>query len=259
MKIREEPNKDMEVGKVKMSCDGKIQNNKKQSVCTPLMETSFLYLISGPSGSGKSNLLVNLLTKSGKSKCGNKMKSYRGMFDNIVMVSPSAHTIQNKLLDTIPSDQRFDALEPEVFEKVEGLTEDAVEEDIHTLLVLDDVSSELRKKDIEGTLNRMVKNRRHHNLSLIIISHKITDYGTALRNNANLIFIFRPKSKREYDMITTEFMMRPANECKQLIEHIYQNKHDFMLIDQSLRNSSKFEFCRNYDRLLLEDEDGGTP
>lgn len=254
MKITQQPNKDMEVGKVKMSCDGKIKDNKGRSVCPPLMQSSFLYLISGPSGSGKSNLLVNLLTKSGNSKCGKNMKSYKGMFDHIVMVSPSAHTIQNKLLDSIPSDQRFDALEPEVFEKVESLTEDAVKKDIHTLVVLDDVSSELRKKETESELNRLVKNRRHFNVSLIIISHKITDYSPALRNNANLIFVFRPKSKREYDMITTEFMMRPAPESKAILDHIYQDKHDFMLLDQSLRESSQFEFYRNFDRLLIEDK-----
>ncbi len=146
MKITEEPNKNMEVGKVKMTCDQKICDNKGRSVCHPLMQTSFLYLISGPSGSGKSNLLVNLLTKSGKSECGKNMKSYRGMFDHIVMVSPSAHTIQNKLMDTIPSEQRFDSLSPEVFDKVEELSENGVEDDMHTLVVLDDVSSELRKK-----------------------------------------------------------------------------------------------------------------
>jgi len=252
MKITEQPNKDMAVGKVEMSCDQKIMDNKGRSVCSPLMQSSFLYLISGPSGSGKSNLLVNLLTTSGKSKCGKNMKSYKGMFDHIIMVSPSAHTIQNKLMDTIPSEQRYDSLTPEVFEKVEELTENAVEEDIHTLVVLDDVSSELRKKDVENELNKLVKNRRHFNVSFIIISHKITDYGTSLRNNANLIFIFRPKSKREYDMITTEFMMRPANECKEILDHIYQGKHDFMLIDQSLRRSSQFEFFRNFDRLLIE-------
>ena len=252
MKITEQPNKDMAVGKVEMSCDQKIMDNKGRSVCSPLMQSSFLYLISGPSGSGKSNLLVNLLTKGGTSECKKNMKSYKGMFDHIIMVSPSAHTIQNKLMDTIPSEQRYDSLTPEVFEKVEELTENAVEEDIHTLVVLDDVSSQLRRKEVENELNQLVKNRRHINVSLIIISHKITDYGTALRNNANLIFIFRPKSKREYDMICGEFMMRPANECKEIIDHIYQGKHDFMLIDQSLRESSHFEFHRNYDRLLIE-------
>ncbi len=253
MKITEQVNKDMDVGNVKMSCDQKICDNKGRSVCHPLMQTSFLYLISGSSGSGKTNLLVNLLTKQGKSECGKKMKSYKGMFDHIIMVSPSAHTIQNKLMDTIPSEQRFDALTPEVFEKVEELTEDAVEKDMHTLVVLDDVSSELRKKEVESELNKLVKNRRHFNVSLIIISHKITDYGTALRNNSNLIFIFRPKSKREYEMVCGEFMMRPANECKQILDHIYQGKHDFMLIDQSLRNSSQFNFHRNYDKLLIEE------
>ncbi len=254
MKITEQPNKDMEVGKVKMTCDGKIMDNKGRSVCSPLMQSSFLYLISGPSGSGKSNLLVNLLTKSGNSKCGKNKKSYRGCFDHIVMVSPSAHTIQNKLMDTIPTEQRFDSLVPEVFDKITELSEDGVEEDMHTLVVLDDVSSELRRKEVEGELNRLVKNRRHFNVSLIIISHKITDYGTALRNNANLIFIFRPKSKREYDMICGEFMMRPANECKEILDTIYQDKFDFLLLDQSLRNSSHFEFYRNFDRLVIDDE-----
>ena len=49
------------------------------------------------------------------------------------------------------------------------VTEDAIEDNQHTLLILDDVSSQLRLKENEKLLTQLVKNRRHLNLSIWIV------------------------------------------------------------------------------------------
>ena len=149
------------------------------------------------------------------------------MFDNIIFVSPSANTIKDSPLETIDDSQKFTQLNDDVFELVEELSNDGVEDNKNTLLILDDVSSQLRLKENEKQLNQMIKNRRHMNLSIWIVGHKATDLSPSLRSNANMLFLFNAA---------------------------YKTRFDFLLIDTSLRKSADFLFYRNYNLLEFEDE-----
>ena len=253
MTITEIPNSELSVSKIAMHCDKCIMDSKKRSVAKPLMSTSHFYVISGASGSGKSNLIINLLKSTKTTKDKKHKKSYRNMFDNIILVSPSAHTIKDSPLENVADEQKFDSISEDMFDMVNSMTEDSVEDDKHTLLILDDVSSQLRAKENEKQLTQLVKNRRHLNLSIWVVTHKVTDAQPSLRSNANLIFLFKPKTNREIETIQTEYMMMPKKEADELMRAAYKNRYDFMLIDTSLRTSSEFLYFRNYNQLIFED------
>ena len=176
------------------------------------------------------------------------------MFDNIILTSPSAHTVKDSPLENISDDQKFNSISEDMFDLVDSITEDAVEDDKHTLLILDDVSSQLRLKENEKQLTQLVKNRRHLNASIWIVTHKVTDAPPALRSNANLIFLFKPKTLKEIDAIQSEFMMMPKKEADELMKAAYKDRFDFMLIDTSLRSGSDFVFYRNYNKLIIQDD-----
>ncbi len=250
MNIKEIKNDKLEIGKIPMSADSILKDKKGRTVAYPLMSTSFMYLICGASGSGKTNLMINLL-KNCKCKCKDNKdkKTYAGMFDNIVIVSPSLHTIKenDNIFKNIDESKKFKKLNEEVFDKVDELHE----EDKHQLLILDDVSSDLKKSDILYDLNILTKNRRHKGggLSIIIIAHKLSDYPTTIRNNASLIMLFKMKSKAEEEFIYNYYINFTKQEYKELLKYVFQGKHDFLTIDCSLRQSNKFEFFRNFNKL----------
>jgi len=250
--IIEVPNEDLAVSKIQMKCDKCITDAKGRSVAAPLMDTSHFYIISGASGSGKSNLIVNLLKSNKTTKDNKHKKSYRNMFNNIILVSPSAHTIKDSPLENISNDQKFDSISEEVFELVDSMTDDAIQENKHTLLILDDISSQLRMKENEKILNQLIKNRRHLNLSIWIVTHKVTDASPALRSNANLIFLFRPKTTREIDTIQSEYMMMSKQRADEIMNAAYKDRYDFLLIDTSLRTGSDFRYFRNYSELIFK-------
>ena len=250
--IIEVPNEDLAVSKIQMKCDKCITDAKGRSVAAPLMDTSHFYIISGASGSGKSNLIVNLLKSNKTTKDKKHKKSYRNAFDNIILVSPSAHTIKNSPLENISNDQKFDSISEEVFELVDSMTDDAIQENKHTLLILDDISSQLRMKENEKILNQLIKNRRHLNLSIWIVTHKSTDASPALRSNANLIFLFRPKTTREIDTIQSEYMMMSKQRADEIMNAAYKDRYDFLLLDTSLRTGSDFRYFRNYSELIFK-------
>ena len=176
------------------------------------------------------------------------------MFDNIILVSPSAHTIKDSPLENISDDQKFNSISEDMFDMVVSVTDDAVEDNQHTLLILDDVSSQLRLKENEKLLTQLVKNRRHLNLSIWIVGHKVTDLSPALRSNANLLFIFKGKTTREIETIQSEYMLMPKKEADELMKAAYKQRFDFMLIDTSLRKGSEFLFYRNYNQLIFKNE-----
>jgi len=252
MSITEIPNENLAVTKIQMKCDKCITDAKGRSVAAPLMQTSHFYIISGASGSGKSNLIVNLLKSNKTTKDKTHKKSYRNMFNNIILVSPSAHTIKDSPLENISDDQKVDSISDEVFDLVDLMTEDSVEENKHTLLILDDVSSQLRMKENEKRLNQLIKNRRHLNLSIWIVTHKVTDASPALRSNANLIFLFKPKTTREINTIQEEYMMMSKSQAESLMNAAYKDRYDFLLLDTSLRTGSDFRYFRNYSELIFK-------
>lgn len=254
MKIVEIENKDLKVNKVDMMCDKCIQDKKGRTIAEPLMKSAHFYIISGASGSGKTNLLINLL-KSNKMTADKKHKlSYNRMFDNVIFVSPSASTIKDSPLEKIADNQKFTELNEEVFDLVDEITEDGIENDSHTLLVLDDVSSQLRTKDNEKPLNQLIKNRRHKNLSIWIVGHKTTDLSPALRSNANLIMLFKPKTRIEIETLQSEYMLMPKKQAEEVMAAAFKDRYDFMIIDTSLRRSADFVFYRNFNQLIIEDE-----
>jgi len=158
-------------------------------------------------------------------------------------------------LEKIADNQKFEELTEEVFDLVDETTDDAVDEGKHTLLVLDDVSSQLRTRENEKPLNQLIKNRRHKNLSIWIVGHKVTDLAPSLRSNASMIFAFKPKTNKEIETIQTEYMMMPKKKAEELMAAAYKSRYDFLLIDTSLRKNADFNFYRNYNKLeFIEDE-----
>ena len=86
MDIDEKYNEDYQVGKVQMSCDNvPTEIDGKTFICR-----NGFGVVSGSAGSGKSNLIIWLLTHR-RNKCLN------GKFDRVYYISPSMDTIDKEL------------------------------------------------------------------------------------------------------------------------------------------------------------------
>ena len=103
--IKEEENNDINISKFNFSCD-----DEDLTIPDPLPKKSFSLLITGRPGSGKTNLLLNLITKRGK--CFNRK------FDKVYIFSPSLATIKDDdPFELIPDDQKFENVTLEKVEK----------------------------------------------------------------------------------------------------------------------------------------------
>jgi len=216
------------------------------------MNTPFLYIISGASGSGKTNLLINLFKKR---RAGSKqLQSYSKCFDHIIIVSPSRHTLDEDIFLDLADDKKYDIFDENVINKVDALTNSRKykDGDENLCLILDDVSSQLRDGIILKDFIRLSTNRRHLNLSIIIICHNIMQIDPKIRNNASLIFIFKPKNLKEEKNIRENYFPFEKKIVDQLFEYVYRDRYSFLLLDTSLRDTSNFEYYKNFNKLTIE-------
>lgn len=259
MKIIEKQNKnDLEISKVKINADHLLHDSKGRLPPLPLIQRGgFCSVIAGFSGSGKTSLLINLLTKKNSKK---QKRSYRGCFDKIVFVSPSAHTIGNTEIQNLENKHtELDSIIiDEIIESIENNKNSDEYEDGYNpqyLIIFDDVGVYLRNdKRLEAKINVLVANRRHYGISLFFLVQNIMQLPPPVRKNLSCLFLYKPKNQVEKELIRKEYVDANCYEFQQLLDYVYQDKHDFLLIDCSLRNSADIEFYRNFNKLEFRPE-----
>ena len=249
MNITEVPNDALNVSTCHMDCDAPLCDDLPIPLNT--MASGHALGICGHSGSGKTTLMVSLL---GAKKRKGKRQSFRKLFNNIVICSPSIHTISNNLFDGIGGGKKFRAFDDEAIDKVADLEEKEVEEGEtnYTLLVLDDVSTALRKDaKLEKRLVQLFQNRRHMNVSIWCITQKYKDFPTGIRSNLSHFATFKPKTVPEMEAIYTEMMPFKKHHMLEFFDHVFSKKHSFLFIDMSLRELPGFVFYHNFNRLHI--------
>lgn len=257
MKIIEKKNKDgLEITQVKMNCDNQLMDNKKRKPPSCLPQTSgFLICINGFSGSGKTTTLINLLTKKNRN---NMKKSYRGCFNRVIFVSPSAHTIENKEIQEL--EHKHEQLTHELFDEIDEMCEKNIDNDDdeceNYCLVLDDVGAMIRaNKTLETRLCMLCNNRRHKRISIFILTQQIMQIPPPIRKNLTWLITYKPKTFQEKDCILKEFSdIRNPKDLEQLFNFIYKSKRDFMIVDCSLKHSANIEYYRNFNKLNIEND-----
>ena len=212
----------------------------------------FCWVIVGSSGSGKTTLLYSLM--KGKKK-KNIRHGYNKVFDKIYVVSPTIgnNSIKNDPFSNLPEDQIFRELTMDGLEEIQKNLEENRDEDLNSILILDDVGSELKKsKAIEKKLISIIQNRRHLYTSIFILLQKFRDSPTGIRNNMSHFISFRPKNMVERDSIINELFNFNKEESNKLMEYVFDDKHDFLYVDLSLKNSGQYMFYKNFNLLEIK-------
>ena len=215
--------------------------------------SGFCMLICGSSGSGKTTLLYSLMSQPKKKGV---RQSYKGLFDRIYVVSPTMglNSIKNDPFQGLPEDQVHRSVTLEGLEDIDERLSANREEGHHSLVILDDVGSQLRNtKKIDEQLKGMIQNRRHQYTSYIILLQKFRDAGTGIRANISHFISFRPKNMVERDAICRELFPFHTKECDQLMTYIFEDddSHMFMFVDMSSRKTNRFIYYKKFNRLQI--------
>jgi hypothetical protein len=240
------PNKFLKTDKVNMNCDKQLVDK----MADPLPNYSFLMLIIGNSGSGKTNALYNLM-KKGKNKQG-VYSGYRGVFDNIIICSPSLSSAEDDIFKDLPDEKKFTDFDNYFLDFIDDFTLMQSQNDRTTLVILDDIGSSLRASQrLDKHFTSLLQNRRHRKLSCITIVQKYRDVGTGIRSNLTHVMLFRSVNKMESEAISNELINLPKDEIENFYDEVYDKKYNFLFIDMSLQVSPQFRYFKNYDQIII--------
>ena len=253
LKISEQPNKQLKVHNTPNNLDKPLAPD----IPSPLPAYSgFSMLICGASGSGKTTLLYSIMSKK---KQKGVRQSYKGVFDRVYIISPTIgkDSIKNDPFKTIPDDQIWRSLTKDALDELDEMLDDNREEGLNSIVILDDVGSQLRKSAaIDKKLTSMIQNRRHQYCSYITLLQRFRDAGTGIRNNLSHFISFRPKNAPEKNAIANELFPYDNKKNNQILDHIFEtnNNYAFIFVDMSLKKTNKFLFYSGFNPLVIEDE-----
>lgn len=235
MSITVKKNKLLEIKKIKMKCDPSLGN-----IVEPLQDANFCYIISAPPGSGKTSLIMNLLT--------NKLM-YKRRFDKIYWFSPSSHTVDIP----IPEDQIIEGYDADIVNDIiDDINDDEELDTRHILFIFDDCVSDLKKSD--KTLGKLAFNRRHKihggSLSLIFTTQMLNAIPTSIRRNSSGVFIFMTNSDKERDIIKKEYVNLPSYMTDKMLRLVFKKPHNFLFINTKTQNINK-KYYNGFDKMEI--------
>ena len=237
---------------------GKIATEKskipqrKASKSGILPRFPFSWLLSGSSGSGKTNLCISLLTNP---------DLYGNFFHCILVFSPTAGTMDDlyKPLNLPPEnfisefgggtlDKIIDARKARINEK--GI--EWVAKNERMLIIMDDVIANRDFLESPDAL-KMFALLRHYLVSIIVMIQSYTKLPRALRNNCNAICVF-PALRSEIETIKDECC--PAEytkkEFEKLLKYCMDGEHTFFYINRHAKPGERIR--KDLDEVLTIDQ-----
>lgn len=187
----------------KLSKDLNKLDNQVVKSDEPLPKQDIVWIVSGGKGSGKSTMILNIL----KSK-----NAYKGFFDNIMLVSPTAMRDKkfDKLREELDEENKYftdcnDETIEEIMSKLQQFNDNFDEEEEerkpHNLIIFDDCLAALPKSTQKSKFNELITTSRHLKTSVWILVQKFNKVNPLIRDQVDLISIFKTNNKQELQTI----------------------------------------------------------
>lgn len=185
-------------------------------------EEGFVLYISGPRGSGKTHLLINLIASP---------ELYNGRFDKIFFFCPSYYQDSKYSVLDIPGSRIHESYSEN---KVKSILNNKPNKE-HYLIVLDDCVTQEHFKSNQGenVLNTIAVNGRHMGVSMIMTSQKTTGGSSFVRSQADGVIIYKPRSLSEIETIYQDNSLGTLSkkEFRQLVDYCTNEKYSFLYIN----------------------------
>lgn len=239
---------DLTIQEIKTS-KNKVKRTEIQK-CDIIPKHPFRAILSGRSGSGKSNLLINLLIQK---------HFYKNYFHFIFLISPTAGKLDDSFIALKKSKPKskiaiINDLNPDTIENIMETNKEIIEEKgVHKapriLIVYDDVVSHKKFMNSRSFTQSFIASR-HYNASVIICTQRYNSVPRVARLQANAIFFFKG-SNSETEILSEEFCP-PSFSKKEflaVIDYAVKEPYNFLFINDTCKEH-RHKYRKNLDQIL---------
>ena len=225
-------------------CDNPIGKDIKP----PVPDKAFFWALIGSAGSGKTSLMIHLLTSD---------DCYKKKFDHVHLIAPKSSMASLSEKDNIwsghPPDKIHNELNWSILDKIEHLAKERIHKKPreNTLLVIDDMAAHLKEKATEQKLRDIVFNRRHIGTSIMILVQSYNAMPLSLRKTLSHFSVFKPRNKKETEAIFEEVIFLSKHAAEDVHRFVFREDHDFLF-----GVCTTGQLHRNFNELKIPEQGG---
>lgn len=238
-------NEKMNLPVPKFLCDGNVcgEHLNKYPMLSHLNKFNTTCFLGRPA-SGKTSLMISLLTAKGANRVLYKT------FDKIIVIMPSSSRASLKLnpFRDHPPERIFDELNIENLSKIYDMIQQHAEDKETTLLIMDDVGSDIKNKEIQKILKKLAYNRRHLKLCQFFLLQSYLAVPREIRKLFSNLILFKP-SKIEAENIIEEVLEQKKDVALDILQ-LFENPHDYLFVNIP---TQKIYF--NFDEVVIKDSE----
>ena len=223
-------------------CDDGISNSISRYEMTSFMNKYTMNGFIGKAGSGKTSLLLSMLT-------GKKDKKiFRKAFNNILLVMPesSRNSLKKNIFENHPPEKMYEELSQETINDIYEKLLTYSSEGETTMLILDDVGASLKNNSIGENMRKICYNRRHLKVSIFLLIQSYMSLPKEIRKMYNNIFVLYKPSKVEIENLFNELFETKKDLCIDIMNFVFKNPHDYLML-----NIDSQKMYRDFDEIII--------
>lgn len=239
MKITIIENDKPELPQCKMLCDSGLHDKLNKYELTKFLNQHTTTLYIGRPRSGKTSLLFSLM-KGVLKKC----------FHRIFVFQPeeSRASMSNDIFGKLPKSQLYSELNNENLQEVMNLIKLDASKGLNSLIIFDDMTAGLKKKETLQLFKELVFNRRHLHTSLYFCVQTYFSVPKELRRVWTNLFIFKT-SKDELKNIWNELIEYPDELLPIVRKLVYDKPYQYLFV-----NTDSQRLFKGFDELEIKEE-----
>lgn len=211
--------------KVNMECDVIIDNKltKYPAIEDCFSRTNFT-IIAGLMGQGKTTLALQMIRSL-----------YRKCFNDMFVIIPemSLHSIAEKdnifLKHLDPEENIFHEYNADIMENIYNKLQENSSNGEFSLLVIDDFGANLKDKDTEKILNKIIIKMRHLKCCVMLLCQNIYQLPKKIREVASNLITYN-LGKSQMEKVFEDFMALKRNQFEEVMT-LYKEPHDYLLLN----------------------------
>jgi len=180
--------------------------------------------IFGKPASGKTSMLISILSQKGKDSI------YHKLFDKVYIFMPSQSraSLKKNIFEKHHPSRLFDELTLQNLQRVYDEVEENSSNKKTSLIVFDDMGAVLKNNDIQLILKKLSFNRRHLKVVQMFLIQSWLSVPLTIRKLFTNLIVFKP-NRKEWEVVVSECLEQDEDVANALLT-LYKNRHDYLFL-----------------------------